>query len=125
MTIDEYYSAFDRLMSFLLSMVPVCATNPCPAHQFIKKFFTYIFVMGVGLNMTLRARLLTVLILSQWQRYCLNYLLKRLASKHCLLLLVLALKVCWPLLGSPMWQGVIPRYLVSIARTLIGLKIVC
>jgi hypothetical protein len=47
MTIDEYSSAFDRLMSSLLSMVPACATNPCPSHKFIEKFFTYIFVMGV------------------------------------------------------------------------------
>ena len=47
MTIDEYYSAFDRLMSSLLSMVPAYATNPCPAHRFIEKFFTYRFVMGV------------------------------------------------------------------------------
>lgn len=58
MTIDEYYSASDRLMSALLSMVPACATNPCPAHQFIEKFFTYKFVMGFELNMTRRARLL-------------------------------------------------------------------
>jgi hypothetical protein len=29
MTIDEYYSAFDHLMSSLLPMVPACATNPC------------------------------------------------------------------------------------------------
>jgi hypothetical protein len=41
------------------------------------------------------------------------------------LLLVLALIVCWLLLRSPMCQGVIPQYLVSIARrTLIGSKIV-
>jgi hypothetical protein len=126
MTINEYYSDFDGLMSSLLSMVPVCATNPCPAHQFIDKFFTNRFVMGFGLNMTLFVHdCSTVLILSQWQRHCLNYLLKRLASKHCLLLLVLTLTMCWLLLRSPMWQGVIPQYLVSIARsTLIGLKIV-
>jgi hypothetical protein len=47
MTIDEYYSVFDCLMISLLSMVPACATNPCPAHQFIEKFFTYKFVMGI------------------------------------------------------------------------------
>ena len=47
MTIDDYYSAFDLLMSSLLSMVPACATNPCLAHKFIEKFFTYRFVMGV------------------------------------------------------------------------------
>jgi hypothetical protein len=57
MTIDEYYSAFDRLMSSLLSMLPTCATNPCPAYQFIEKFFT--FVMGVRAEYgTLCARLL-------------------------------------------------------------------
>jgi hypothetical protein len=43
----DYYSAFDLLMSSLLSMVPACATNSCPAHKFIEKFFRYIFVMGV------------------------------------------------------------------------------
>jgi len=59
MSIDEYYSAFDRLMSTLLSMVPACTTTPCPAHQFIEKFFTYRFVMGVRAEFdSLRARLL-------------------------------------------------------------------
>jgi len=58
-SIDEYYSAFDRLMSTLLSMVPACTTTPCPAHQFIEKFFTYRFVMGVRAEFdSLRARLL-------------------------------------------------------------------
>jgi hypothetical protein len=46
-------------MSSLLSMVPACATNPCPAHQFTEKFFTYRFVMGVWAEYdSLRARLL-------------------------------------------------------------------
>jgi hypothetical protein len=59
MTIDEYYSAFDRLMSSLLFMVPACATNSCSAHQFIEKFFTYKFVMGVRDEYdALRARVL-------------------------------------------------------------------
>jgi hypothetical protein len=59
MTIDEYYSAFDRFMSSLLSMVLACATNPCPAHQFLEKFFTYIFVMGVWVEYdSLHAQLL-------------------------------------------------------------------
>jgi hypothetical protein len=59
MTIDEYYSAFDRLMSSLLSMVPACATNPCSAHQFVEKFFTYRFVMEVWVEYdSLRAQLL-------------------------------------------------------------------
>ena len=40
MSIDEYYSAFDRLMSALTSMVPACTADPCPAHKFIEKFFT-------------------------------------------------------------------------------------
>jgi hypothetical protein len=47
MSIDEYYSAFDRLMSALTSMVPACTVDPCPTHKFIEKFFTYRFVMGV------------------------------------------------------------------------------
>eukprot|EP00267_Zea_mays_P057345 XP_023157381.1 uncharacterized protein LOC111590826 [Zea mays] len=59
MSIDEYYSAFDRLMSALTSMVPACTTDPCPAHKFIEKFFTYRFVMGVRAEFdSLRARLL-------------------------------------------------------------------
>jgi hypothetical protein len=59
MSIDEYYSAFDRLMSALTSMVPACTTDPCPAHKFIEKFFTYRFVMGVRVEFdSLRARLL-------------------------------------------------------------------
>ena len=59
MSIDEYYSAFDRLMSALTSMVPACTADPCPAHKFIEKFFTYRFVMGVRAEFdSLRARLL-------------------------------------------------------------------
>eukprot|EP00267_Zea_mays_P051312 XP_020404239.1 uncharacterized protein LOC103647952 [Zea mays] len=59
MSIDEYYSAFDRLMSALTSMVPACTADPCPAHKFIGKFFTYRFVMGVRAEFdSLCARLL-------------------------------------------------------------------
>jgi hypothetical protein len=47
MSIDEYYSAFDRLMGSLISMVPQCTTAKCTTQQFIEKFFTYKFVMGV------------------------------------------------------------------------------
>jgi hypothetical protein len=58
MTIDEYYSAFDRLMSSLLSMVPACATNPCPLHTDL--------LWGFGLDMTLFVHdCFTILILSQ------------------------------------------------------------
>jgi hypothetical protein len=38
MSIDEYYSAFDRLMGPLLSMVPQCTADECIAHKFIEKF---------------------------------------------------------------------------------------
>jgi hypothetical protein len=59
MSIDEYFSAFDRLMSALTSMVLACTVVPCPTHKFIEKFFTYIFVMGVQPEFdSLRARLL-------------------------------------------------------------------
>ena len=59
MSIDEYYTAFDRLMGALTSMVPECTANPCPAHQFIEKFLTYRFVMGVRAEYdSLRTRLL-------------------------------------------------------------------
>jgi hypothetical protein len=47
MSVDEYYLAFGRLMGSLTSMVPVCTAADCPAHKFIKKFFTYCFLMGV------------------------------------------------------------------------------
>jgi hypothetical protein len=47
MSIDEYYSTFDRLMTALTSIVTASTVVPCPAHKFIEKFFTYIFVMGV------------------------------------------------------------------------------
>jgi hypothetical protein len=47
MPIDEYYSAFDRLMSALPSMVPACTVVPCPTHKFIEKFFNNKFVMGL------------------------------------------------------------------------------
>ena len=47
MSIDEYFTAFDRLMGSLTSMVPSCTADECPAHKFIAKFLTYRFVMGV------------------------------------------------------------------------------
>jgi hypothetical protein len=47
MSIDEYCSAFDRLMGPLMSMVPSCTSDECTAHKFIEKFFTYRFVMGL------------------------------------------------------------------------------
>jgi hypothetical protein len=47
LSIDEYYSVFDRLMGPLVSMVPQCTLNDCPSYKFIEKFFTYSFVMGL------------------------------------------------------------------------------
>jgi hypothetical protein len=47
MSIDDYYSAYDRLMGSLISMVPDCTAADCPAHKFIENFLTYRFVMGV------------------------------------------------------------------------------
>lgn len=38
MSVDEYYSAFGRLMGSLTSMVPDCTADDCPAHKFIEKF---------------------------------------------------------------------------------------
>jgi hypothetical protein len=47
MSIDECCSVFYRLMSSLIFMVSAYTANPCPAHKFIEKIFTYKFVMGV------------------------------------------------------------------------------
>ena len=47
MSIDEYFTSFDRLMGSLTSMVPTCTLDSCPSHNFIAKFLTYHFVMGV------------------------------------------------------------------------------
>jgi len=48
MSIDEYYSAFDRLMGFFISMAPQCiAGQNCIALSFIEQFLTYRFVMEV------------------------------------------------------------------------------
>ena len=47
MSIDDYYSAFDRLMGPLMSMVPQCTAAECTRQTFIEKFFTYRFVVGV------------------------------------------------------------------------------
>jgi len=59
MSIDEYYSAFGRLMGSLTSMVPACTAADCPAHKFIDKFLTYRFVMGVKAEFdSIRTRLL-------------------------------------------------------------------
>jgi hypothetical protein len=54
LSIDEYYSTFDRLMGPLMSMVPSCT-----GHKFIEKFFTYRFVMGLKTEFeAIRTRLL-------------------------------------------------------------------
>ncbi|XP_025814487.1 uncharacterized protein LOC112891759 [Panicum hallii] len=59
MSIDDYYSAYDRLMGSLTSMVNECTTADCPAHKFIEKFLTYRFVMGVKPEFdSIRTRLL-------------------------------------------------------------------
>jgi hypothetical protein len=59
MSIDEYYSAFDRLMGPLLSMVPQYTATECPSQKFIEKFFTYRFVMGLRVEFeAIRTRLL-------------------------------------------------------------------
>jgi hypothetical protein len=47
MSIDDYYSAYDRLMGSLTSMVNECTAADCPAHKFLDRFLTYRFVMGV------------------------------------------------------------------------------
>jgi hypothetical protein len=60
MSIDEYYSAFDRLMGSLISMVPQCtASETCTALSFIEQFLTYRFVMGLRAEFdSIRTRLL-------------------------------------------------------------------
>jgi hypothetical protein len=59
LSIDEYYSAFDRLMGPLLSMVPQCTADDCTTYKFIEKFFTYRFVMGLKSDFeAIRTRLL-------------------------------------------------------------------
>jgi hypothetical protein len=59
LSIDEYYSTFDRLMGPLMSMVPSCTADECTAYKFIEKFFTYRFVMGLRTNFeAIRTRLL-------------------------------------------------------------------
>jgi hypothetical protein len=94
-------------------MVPACATNPCPAHQFIKKFFTYIFVMGGRAEYDSSCTI---------AHSCDTLIMAKVLSE--LFAEETRLKALSSSTGS-MWQGVIPRYLVRIARTLIGLKIVC
>jgi hypothetical protein len=63
------YSAFDRLMGPLISMVPQCTANNCPSYKFIEKFFTYRLVMGLRADFeAIRTRLLhgsTTLTMSQ------------------------------------------------------------
>jgi hypothetical protein len=119
MSIDEYYSAFDRLMSALTSMVPACTVDPCPTHKFIEKFFTYRFVMGVRAEFdSLRARLLQGSELSQWLRRCLIYLLKRLVLIICLLLAVI-LTMCWLL---PRNLRVFLSLVIIMARPIIDLS---
>jgi hypothetical protein len=103
MSIDEYYSAFDRLMGSLISMVPQCtAGETCTTLSFIEQFLTYRFVMGLWVEFdSIRTRLLHASSTLLWPRHCLNYLLKRHAFSPCPLL-CLNLTVYWPLLtGGP------------------------
>jgi len=60
MSIDDYYSAFDRLMGSLISMVPQCtAGQTCTTLSFIEQFLTYRFVMGLRAEFdSIRTRLL-------------------------------------------------------------------
>jgi hypothetical protein len=112
--IDEYYSAFDRLMSGLLSMVPYCIVAPCPAHKFIENFFTYKFVMGVRREFdSLRPRLLHSSDTRTMAQALSALLAKRLALSLCLLLLVWVHTMCWLMLTS---SGVPLLNLVSIAK---------
>jgi hypothetical protein len=53
MFIDEYYPAFDRLMSALTSMLPACTTVPCPTHKFIEKFLPTDLLWEFDLNLIL------------------------------------------------------------------------
>jgi hypothetical protein len=88
----------------LLSIVPTCATNPCPAHPFVEKFFTYRFVKGVRTEYdSLRARLLHSSNTLTMAKALSELLAEETRPQHCLMLLVLALTVCWLLLRSPMW----------------------
>jgi hypothetical protein len=59
LSIDEYHSAFDRLMDPLISMVPQCTADDYTAYKFIEKFFTYRLVMGLKSDFeAIRTRLL-------------------------------------------------------------------
>jgi hypothetical protein len=59
MSIDDYYSAYDRLMGSLTSMVNECTAAACRAHKFLDRFLTYRFVMGVKLEFdSIRTQLL-------------------------------------------------------------------
>jgi hypothetical protein len=59
MSIDDYYSAYDRLMGSLTSMVAECTAADYPAHKFLERFLTYRFVMGVKQDFdSIRTRLL-------------------------------------------------------------------
>ena len=89
MSINEYYSAFDRLMGALTSMVPECTAASCPAHKFIEKFFTYRFVMEFGLNTILFVHgCFRVQLISPWHKLYVIYLLKKPVLSPYLLLLV-------------------------------------
>jgi len=59
LSIDDYYSVYDRLMSSLTSIVDECTAADCPAHKFLERFLTYRFVMGVKPEFdSIRTRLL-------------------------------------------------------------------
>jgi hypothetical protein len=117
MSIDEYYSVFDRLMGSLTSMVPECSAAPCPAHKFIEKFFTYRFVMGVRAEYdSIRTRLLH----SSSNLTMANALSDLLAEEtHPKSLPLQCLMECWQLLGGLVHPIVPLLSLVSIVAGLI------
>jgi hypothetical protein len=116
MSIDEYYSAFDRLMGEPLWCLLVQLFH-VPLISLLRSSSPTNLLWEFDLNLIhFMPDCFILLTLSPWLRRCLNYLLKRLVLSQCLLLLVRVLTVCWLLFRNP---GVPLFNLVSIVNRLL------
>jgi hypothetical protein len=86
MTIDEYYSAFDRLMGPLISMIPQCSYAKYTT-QMLRSSLHIGLSWESGQNLNIFVHDCFMVLLSPWHMLCLIYLLKRLVFGLCQLLI--------------------------------------
>jgi len=130
MSIDEYYSAFDRLMGALTSMVPNVLQIHVQHINSLRSSLHTDLLWVFGLSLILFAQgYFRVLLISPCHRPCLSCLQKRPVLNPCQLLLVSVPLVCWQLLRDMVHTRLPLQSLVSIVarpstlQTIVSLSI--